>query len=267
MYDENEKPASKGVFIDQQKDGLWLYYNTTNNLRDLHTDEGILLKKENYKNGVKDGLFQTFSAETAILLDEQHFKAGKLHGVAINYYVSGDTNTIYNYIDGKLNGRYISYYPNKKIYERGIYHLNNKIGEWNYFDYSGKLRKTVRHQELNEEETVLYFYQGSEPQPLKQNLIAYVKKIDDTSISVTLTNKKSFVFKDSYTTILDWLDFIKFTPITKSHIAATSVIKSFSEKGKGSILVTIFPDLELLTDGDYAQNIISLFNRETLKEE
>ena len=55
------------------------------------------------------------------------------------------------YVNDKLNGSYIQYYPNGIVKEEGIFKDGAKVGEWRYYDISGELVSTDNYLEVIEE--------------------------------------------------------------------------------------------------------------------
>ena len=258
MYDEQGKKASEGLFIDQQKEGRWSYYG----------ENEVLVKIESYKNGKKEGAWKTFSNQSGTVLKEENYKNDKLDGKRITYFANGDTNTIANYINGRVNGKYISYYPDKKLSYYGVYHNDMKIGTWDYYDFEGKLRKTIEYKDDIADKTYLYFYNGSAAQKLEQSAIAYIRKIDERKTEITSHNDKKIVFNDSYESIFSWLDILDFCHISTSLSASYDAIKGYKKLDKESVSVKLLPkpNFDVIAKGDYAKIIIGLFNTSIPKE-
>jgi len=252
LYDEQEKKMAEGLFIDQEKHGQWNYFN----------NKGSLIKIESYKNGKKEGVWKTFSNQTGIILKEEHYKNNTLDGPRITYFANGDTNTVSNYIDGRMNGKYISFYPDKKLSYQGTYYQNKRIGAWDYYDFEEKLRKTVEYKDDIRDKIYLYFYNGTVAQKLDQSTIAYIRKIDERKTEVTSHSNKKIVFNDSYESIFNWLDFIDFCHISPSLTASYDALKGYTKRDKESITVKLLPkpNFDPIAKGDYAKMIIGLFD-------
>ncbi len=258
LFNENGKKASEGIFIDQLKEGEWRYYG----------DQEILVKIEGYKKGKKEGAWKTFSNQTGAILKEEYYKNDKLDGLKINYFTTGDTNTITPYVNGHINGKFICYYPEHKLSYSGFYHQNKRIDEWNYYSIAGKIRKTINFKEDVSENVYIYFYNGSIPQKLNQSLIAYIRKINDDKTEVTLFDNKKIVYNDSYESIFDWLDILNFNPISATFSASYDALKGYTVIDEKTVLVKLLPKpaFDVTAQDDYAKMIISLFDTSVPQE-
>ena len=58
----------------------------------------------------------------------------------INYFDTGDVNVVGNYKDGKLDGEYIYYDKDGKIYWEGIYKDDVLVNETSYIGSKGPFR-------------------------------------------------------------------------------------------------------------------------------
>lgn len=256
IFHVNEKKASEGVFMDQLKHGEWKYWD----------EDGTLITVENYKNGKKHGVWQVYSAETGILLEESNFIDNKLHGTAKTFYIDGVPCTVENFISGQRNGLAESYFIDGKLSIQGIFHEGLKIGVWNYYDQNGKLRKVVDYKKSQAIKTFLIFYNGNYEIKLDQEFIAYF--LFEPNKTKIFTDKGTIIdcTDDAYT-IKEWADMFSFIPVTpKLHVARSS-IKGFTEQQDGSILVNIVPSLSypVYSRGDEAMMVKMLFNKELPK--
>lgn len=81
-------------------------------------DNGIIQMKGDYRNGKRNGLWQSWYP-SGTLWSETTFKAGLKDGPTVTYYENGTT-------------RY-----------RGFYKSDERSGNWKIFDESGKLQKEI----------------------------------------------------------------------------------------------------------------------------
>jgi antitoxin component YwqK of YwqJK toxin-antitoxin module len=138
LFHVNGKKSAEGEFIDQQKNGTWYYYSP----------QEILIKQENYKNGIPNGLWITFSSETAKKLLEENYDNGVLNGLQIRYYTTGDTMNIIPYINGKRNGFAKTFYTGNIVSSNGLYHNDLYNKTWKYFNDKGEIRKEDNYDEM-----------------------------------------------------------------------------------------------------------------------
>ena len=252
LYHENGQKSGEGIFIDQIKDGEWNYYN----------QNGKLIKVENYKNGEKDGQWKTFSSQTGILLEEETYDNGILNGTQKIYFVNGELQTEINYINGMRNGNFESYYSGNVLSSKGVYHNDMPIGEWSFYDGDGQIRKSeVYDKQGHLENTYLHFYNGSTPQKVNRDIIAYVRKVDDKT-NVVMNTGAVFVSTDDFKYVKTLLDIDDFCPVTPNLVAANTAIRSYKQVEKDRISVKIVPDpgYEVYSEGNEAHFVKMLFN-------
>lgn len=258
LYHENGQKSAEGIFVDQIKDGEWNYYNNA----------GRLIKTESYKNGVKHGPWRTYSSQTGTLLEEMNYQDGQLNGEWDIYYANGDISSKINYINGKRNGVTESYYTGKAIMSKGVYHDDFKIGTWEYFDADGKLRKSEDMVKSHANKTYLYFYNGSFPQKVNQEQIAYLQKRGDGT-DVVLKSGKKQNFAEGFDIIKGWLNFEQFCPITPSIIAVNEAIVKYETIDENSIRVILnpAPDHEVISQAPEALFVKMMFDHSQIKED
>lgn len=61
------------------------------------------------------------------------------------YNEEGDITLIASYNNGIVTGKFQKFYDNGNLMEEGIYDKMKKIGEWKYYDETGKLNKIESH--------------------------------------------------------------------------------------------------------------------------
>ncbi len=123
--------TSKGRYIDNQKDGTWIFYFAENKM---------LFKVESYKRGMKDGIFLELSKRST-LVSEQYFVNGLADGTHRMFSTSGLPISENNYRLGKLDGIQITYYENtmNKQSEEAMYKDGAKDGPSKWYDMQGNL--------------------------------------------------------------------------------------------------------------------------------
>ncbi len=261
IYHENGRVASEGVFIDQQKDGTWIYYS----------NNGHRITEENYIVGKRTGNWKIFSSEDGAILEEKSYVDDKLSGQRRTFYTNGEVSLEENYLDGKLNGRTTAYFPKThKISSTGEYRMGFRIGTWDFYDANGKIRTTIEYHEKQADKTYIYLYQKGVGHKINQDQIAYFLKSGEKSVAVLRSGNKIDV-DESLDEISLWADFIIFTRIAPSVIAATSAIVGYEEVEDGendAILVKLnpYPGEEIYSEGNEAKMVKALFNTEMPKE-
>ncbi|MBO4645429.1 MAG: toxin-antitoxin system YwqK family antitoxin [Bacteroidales bacterium] len=258
MYDESEKKAAEGIFVDQQKDSVWNYYNP----------KGTLIKTESYKKGKRNGLWRTYSSQTGILLEECTYLDDKLNGSFKTFYADGKISGRIDYINGQMNGTVEAYFPNEKIYYRGTYLEGLQIKNWDYYDESGRKRKTLEYNHGVLQKTYLYLKMAGAIQQFNQADIAYFHK-EGNSTRVTLKSGKSFLSAEIFDELLTVLDFVDFCLINPQYAVSYPCIIKYREIDSDSIEVVLYPQTAepVICEGDHAKSVKMLFNNEIPKEE
>lgn len=260
IYHENGHKASEGVFIDQKKDGVWRYY--------ANNDQ--LITVEEYVQGKRSGTWQVFSKETGNLLEETHYLNDRLNGVYKTFYTDGTVSLEENYLEGKRNGRSTAYFPKGKISVTGDYLKGKRIGSWEFYDASGKHRSTMEYAENGTSKTYVYLYNNGYGQKINQDIIAYFLKSGEKAVAV-LRDGKRLPMSESLEEIAIWADFMVFTRIAPSVIAATDAIVGYKEvegAANDAIIIKLKPSPgeDIYSEGDEAKMVKALFNTEKPKE-
>tara|TARA_B100000989_G_C19170678_1_gene315339 strand:+ start:22 stop:462 length:441 start_codon:yes stop_codon:yes gene_type:complete len=79
-----------------------------------------------------------------LLWKTRTYKKGKLVE-EIGYYFDGSIEYVGKEKDGKIDGDFISYYPNGQVSIEGELDMGKYIDEWKYYDDDGTLNKTLKY--------------------------------------------------------------------------------------------------------------------------
>lgn len=257
INDNNGNKASEGNFIDQIKDSVWNYYN----------DKGTLIKTESYKKGKKHGAWKTYSAQTGILLDECTYDNDQLNGTRRTYFTDGKISTRTDYINGEMNGVVESYFPNEKIYYRGTYLNGLQTGSWDYYDESGRQRKTEEYKRGGILRTFIYLKVAGGIQKINQDNIAYFHR-EGNNTRVTMADGKAFLANEIFDELMTQIDFIYFYLISPNYLTNYNNIVKYYEVDANTVTVILDPETEepVVCKDDYAKGVKMLFNRQMPKE-
>lgn len=258
MFDMNEKISAEGIFIDQQKDSIWNYYN----------EKGTLIKSESYKRGKKSGDWKTFSSQTGLLLEQCHYENDFLNGQRSTYFADGKISTRANYINGEMNGNFESYFPNEILYYKGSYLNGLQTGTWEYFDEKSQPRKTLEYKNGKILKTYLFLNIAGGLQKLNQANIAYFHK-EGTQTRITTKEGKTFLVTQVFEDLLTYIDYVDFCLINPNYAVSYDNIVSYRPAGTNRIEVTLKPATAepVVCEGDYASAVKMLFTDEKPKEE
>lgn len=136
-YDKRKNPLkAKGVYINQQKDSLWLYYN----------NEGVLVSEEYYKMGVADSVWKLYNYFGA-LVKETPYEMGKIDGVQQEYFETGEMKRLMTFEKDSLHGAIQVNYPDESPRIRGQFNKGMQDDIWYYYNEDGSV-KFMEHYEL-----------------------------------------------------------------------------------------------------------------------
>ncbi len=93
-------------------------------------------------DGPKEGDLKSYYPGGGIM-EEAHYKNGKLNGVRVLYDASGHVISKENLVDGLFEGSYTSYYPDGQIKSQGQYKHNEMDGDWSFYYPSGQLKERI----------------------------------------------------------------------------------------------------------------------------
>lgn len=124
------KLMAQGKYIDELKDSIWLFSD----------DGGVLLSKDNYNMGKKEGKCLVYLPDGA-LAEEKNFKNGLENGVFKQFYDGKLVKGEGKYVNGKMDGKATYYFPSGTIAATGVYKNGSKDGVWIYKDKDGKLKE------------------------------------------------------------------------------------------------------------------------------
>lgn len=131
LFHINGKRMGEGKYINKEmKDSTWTFYDQA----------GVLLSKENYKAGKKEGLATVYLPDGTIS-EERTYKNDLQDGPFTEYFSGGAVKAKGAYVKGKLDGRVSYHYPNGVEVAAGYYRNGEKNGPWIYKTESGKIRE------------------------------------------------------------------------------------------------------------------------------
>lgn len=126
LFHPTGKKMGVGKYISEIKDSTWLFYD----------DKGVLISKDNYNKGKKDGQSIVYLPDGAIA-EERNFKLDIQHGKFIQYFDGKKLKGQGEYVNGNLVGRVVYYFPNGVEVAAGFYVNGQKNGPWIYRNEKG----------------------------------------------------------------------------------------------------------------------------------
>jgi antitoxin component YwqK of YwqJK toxin-antitoxin module len=131
IYHQNGNISSKGVYIDQMKEGKWQFYS--------EYIKGYLISEEFYSKNLKNGLSLKYYPDSTIaerLTYINDLKEGEL----IQYYQSGAVCLKTNYLHGRINGKFEVWFENGAIQFSGQYKNDSREGLWIIYKNDGTIK-------------------------------------------------------------------------------------------------------------------------------
>lgn len=136
MYHPNGNISSKGLYVDQMKEGKWQFFSSTVN--------GYLISEESYNNNSRNGLSVKFYPDS-IIAEKVTYVNNVKHGEWIQYYPSGAVWLKSYFINGKINGSFEVWFENGAIEYSGNYKNDSRDGQWVIFNNDGSIKYKLEY--------------------------------------------------------------------------------------------------------------------------
>ncbi len=158
----NEKKQATGFYLKKQKEGLWKFYNTSENL----------IGEEQYQKGLKHGRSVLYYRSGQIAQIDT-FQMGLRNGIERKFFENGKKKLEAYFEDDEHQGKYREYYSNGLPKVAGN-HINAlQEGKWIFYNEDGSTRlreyyikgKREREEKVNGE---FKFYYEKSPEILKE---------------------------------------------------------------------------------------------------
>lgn len=131
IYHLNGFISSKGKYVNQMKEGKWLFFSIS--------IDGYLICEEYYSGNLKNGSSIKFYPEGTIAERLTYIKDFR-QGEWIQYHPNGIIFLKSNYLNGKINGRFEVWFEAGKIQFSGQYKNDTRDGPWNIYNIDGTIR-------------------------------------------------------------------------------------------------------------------------------
>ncbi|MEH0153072.1 hypothetical protein V6R21_02940 [Limibacter armeniacum] len=157
FYYQNGNLGTKGRINNGQKDGIWEWWYSNGNKKDLANfnlglyvnerkhwrEDGSLKLIEVIDNSCDESIEccdgkLLFYNEQSIKVMEYNMKDCEYDGVGYSYFSDGKIKREFNYRKGKKEGVNYEYYPNGNLRVSGEYQNDLEQGKWVYVDSLGK---------------------------------------------------------------------------------------------------------------------------------
>jgi len=133
LYNPSGKPFAEGTYVNEKKEGLWIYYSNEKKI-----------SEEYYVNGIRNGICRKYYP-SGQLLEESEWKDGQTEGNYRAFYPDGKPYLECKYRSGKRHGLCISYYRSGKTEVEAWYENNLPEHSWKYYDEEGNIRFILQY--------------------------------------------------------------------------------------------------------------------------
>ncbi len=152
------KLEQKGKYVNDEKfAGLWIWYHPN----------GTVLREENFRKGLEDGLLQEFDENNVLITkgefidglkdgfwfleygdhkEEGEYRNGERNGVWHYTYPNNKPNFEGKFIDGYPDGKHKYFYENGKLKKEEYYLMGTKTDSWKSYNELGELIITIQHK-------------------------------------------------------------------------------------------------------------------------
>lgn len=130
LYRESGKGLAHGFYLDKKKDSTWFYFSE---------DGKWVTSIERYRNCVPDGNWEIFYPESEQVSERSSWKNGVMDGPYREFFENGVVKLKSEYVNGKLEGKGLRYYPSGKLKGEGLYRGSLRIGDWVFYTEEGEV--------------------------------------------------------------------------------------------------------------------------------
>ena len=136
LYHPNGFIAAQGKFINQKKEGKWIFFS--------YFYKGYLISEEEYSNNKRNGPSLKFYPDSTVA-EKITYINNKKEGGWLQYYPDGKIFLKSNYSNDLLNGKFEVWYENGKPEFSGYYKNNLREGTWHIYKEDGVLRYKLNY--------------------------------------------------------------------------------------------------------------------------
>ena len=103
--------------------------------------DGMIIREEEYKNGMKNGELKSFHGN-GVISSIENYQEGKLSGVSTKFYDNGKIFEDTTYANGKIDGQFARYFPDGNLMEECSYANGKKQGICITYNPDGSIKST-----------------------------------------------------------------------------------------------------------------------------
>lgn len=136
LYHPNGYIASKGKYVNQQKEGKWQFFS--------EVTKDYLISEETYSGNLKNGLSEKFYPDSTIA-EKVNYVNDIRQGEWTRYYPDGSILIKSNYVNGMLDGKFEAWYEDGKIEFSGQYKNDGRDGPWLIYNPDGTIKYRIEY--------------------------------------------------------------------------------------------------------------------------
>lgn len=148
------------ILSSMNRDSTWLFFD----------DSGVLISKDKYINGKKDGTSYVYLPDGKIA-EEKIYKADILNGPFKQYFDGKKLKGQGTYTNGLLEGKASYFFPNGVEVAAGYYIHDKKTGPWIYKAENGKITEKELYKDgklASKKETEEFFNKNKPKETVKE---------------------------------------------------------------------------------------------------
>jgi len=163
-YYRNGKIAANGSFRNNLKVGTWKFYNQA----------GTLHYEIDFYDAKNQWAYVTVYGNSGFEREESEYWKGLRHGLARTYSFLNELENEKHYAFGYLHGTYLEFLKGGKERTQGAYAFGMKVGDWKYFNPSGRTtfeERFVRNPSIDTSSIQFYDMNDIERIPMMSSVI------------------------------------------------------------------------------------------------
>ena len=135
LFDEWGKKIAQGIYLNQQKSGLWTYFS-----------ENRIIYDEQMTNGIKHGKSKKYY-DTGEIWEETNWVNGKQEGNYEVFFKNGKPFFQCKMKNNQRNGLCLTYFQNGRVELEACYKNGLHDGEWRYYNENGDYLYSLFYEE------------------------------------------------------------------------------------------------------------------------
>jgi antitoxin component YwqK of YwqJK toxin-antitoxin module len=136
LFFPNGNIASKGMYINQKKEGKWQFYS--------EYVRGFRISEEHFSGNLREGVSLKFYPDSTIA-EKVNYTKDIRQGEWIKYYPDGKVSLKSGFLNNKFNGKFEVWFENGSIQLSGQYKNDARDGVWFIFNRNGTLKYKLEY--------------------------------------------------------------------------------------------------------------------------